>query len=336
MLINDAEVADMSRYRKKNHSIVPWLLILLVAVVICACYQNIHTGFEPVDQYVELIHGYINPNNAEENNTHQVAEPLSSSSLLQVYFIDVGQADCTFARQGNHTLLIDSGNIEDGPLVAQYLTELGVDHIDLAIITHANEDHCGGMDSILYSIPCRKLILPNRDIESWVYQSSISAAQKTGTETHKAVEGESFMLGNASLSILRCDIGDPENLNESSIVCRLNYGDIDFMLTGDAEAVNEAEILQDGYTVESEILKAGHHGSNTSNTYEWIHSVSPEITVISAGKGNDYGLPSTDVLNRFSSLGIRTMRTDESGTIIVETDGAQYYIYSQQTNTDAA
>lgn len=331
-------MARRSRKRKKSGGSGVFLLLAL-AVILVGCYKGVQTGYEPVDRIIRQVHdqmiAYL-PSLTLNPESHQVEEPLSDSDTLKVYFIDVGQADCLYAEQGGHTLLVDGGNIEDGPLVAKYLTELGVDHLDTVIMTHAHEDHCGGIDSILYSIPCRELILPNREIESWVYQSVIAAAQKTGTAMRYAVEGSSMSLGAAQLNILCCDAGSPENLNESSIVCRLSYGNIDFMLTGDAEALNEEEILADGYTVDCEILKAGHHGSNTSNTMPWLRAVKPEVVVISVGENNEHYLPHESVLNNFKNVGASVLRTDTEGTILIETNGSSYYISSMQTDTDGA
>lgn len=331
-------MARYSRRRKKSGG-SGLILLLALAVILFGCYKGVQTGYAPADQIILQIHDLMisyMPEIPSVHESHQVNEPLTDPSTMKVHFIDVGQADCLYAEQGGHTLLVDGGNIEDGPLVAKYLTELGVDHLDYVIVTHAHEDHCGGIDSILYSIPCRKLILPNREIESWVYQSIIDAANKTGVSMQHAVEGETKTLGAAKFTVLCCDTGSPENLNESSIVCRLSYGNIDFMLTGDAEALNENEILTDGYTVDCEILKAGHHGSNTSNTMPWLKAVNPEVVVISVGENNDYYLPHKSVLNNFNTVGASVLRTDTMGTIIVETNGSNYFISSMQTDTDAA
>ena len=331
----------MARYSRKRKTSggSNLLLLLSLAVILFGCYRGVQTGYAPVDRIILQVHDrmmeYLPPMAATQES-HQVEEPLTDSDPMTVYFIDVGQADCLYAEQGGCTLLVDGGNIEDGPLVAKYLTELGVDHLDYVIVTHAHEDHCGGIDSILYSIPCRELILPNREIESWVYQSAIDAARKTGAVIQHAVEGEARSVGAARLTFLCCDTGSPDNLNESSIVCKLSYGDIDFMLTGDAEALNEEEILADGYPVDCEILKAGHHGSSTSNTMPWLEAVSPEVVVISVGKNNDYYLPHRSVLDSFGSIGASVLRTDTMGTIIVETNGSNYFIQTKQTNTDAA
>ena len=331
-------MARRSRRRKKSGGSAVFLLLVL-AVILLGCYRGVQTGYAPVDRVILQIHDLMissMPEIPSTNETHQTTEPIADPNTMKVYFIDVGQADCLYAEQGGQTLLVDGGNIEDGPLVAKYLTELGVDHLDYVIVTHAHEDHCGGIDSILYSLPCRELIVPNREIESWVYQSIIDAANKTGVSTQHAVEGETKALGDAQFTILSCDDGSPENLNESSIVCKLSYGDIDFMLTGDAEALNEEEILADGYPVDCEILKAGHHGSKTSNTMSWLKAVDPEVVVISVGENNDYYLPHKSVLDNFNSVGASVFRTDSMGTIIVETNGSNYYLRFEETATDAA
>ena len=329
-------MARRSRRRKKSSGSTAFLL-LAVAAILLGCYRGVQTGYAPVDRVILQIHDLMissMPELPSTNETHQTTEPIADPNTMKVYFIDVGQADCLYAEQGGQTLLVDGGNIEDGPLVAKYLTELGVDHLDYVIVTHAHEDHCGGIDSILYSIPVYVTGVTDMDENGFFYLPMNHVGD--GVSMQHAVEGETKALGDAQFTVLCCDEGSPENLNESSIVCKLSYGDIDFMLTGDAEALNEEEILADGYPVDCEILKAGHHGSKTSNTMSWLKAVDPEVVVISVGENNDYYLPHKSVLDNFNSVGASVFRTDSMGTIIVETNGSNYYLRFEETATDAA
>lgn len=259
----------------------------------------------------------------------------SSVSGLTVEVVDVGQADCILAYTGDDAMLVDAGNNEDGDLVVDYLQSMGIEHLDYAIGTHAHEDHIGGLDDVIDAFAIDYIMLPLTPSDSATYASVLAAANRSYAEQIAPAEGYTFSLGDAVCTVLCCEAADDEDdLNQSSIVIRLDYGDVSFMFTGDTETPNEEVMLQSGLDLDVDILKVAHHGSYTSSSPEFLKAVSPEVAIISCGEGNDYGHPHDVTLENLETEDAAIYRTDELGTIRVTTDGQTYSISSHATDTD--
>lgn len=264
-----------------------------------------------------------------------------SGEQLSVQVIDVGQADCILASMDDHSMLIDAGNNGDGKKVVSYIKSLGIEHFDYVIGSHAHEDHIGGLDDVIESFEIDTIILPNFASESKTYNDVLSAAKTSDGQTVYPEEGSRYSLGDAEWTILSCkdQTESHSDLNESSIIIKLTYGDIDFLLTGDATEVNEAELLNAGYDLDCEILKVGHHGSAYSSSQEFLKAVSPNEAIISVDAESDlgrgYGHPNEGTLERLKATGANVYRTDRQGTIEVITDGNTYSISSFSTDTDS-
>lgn len=244
---------------------------------------------------------------------------------LRVHFIDVGQADCILIQTGAEAMLVDAGKNEDGGLVTEYLRSCGVERLRYVIGTHPHEDHIGGMDEILKNFETDTLILPPKVHTTQTYMDVLRAAEECGLEITQAVRGDTFLLGNAAFTILSPQEGADygEELNNWSVGIRLTYGENSFVMTGDAEAEAEAEIVGSGLPLRADVLKAGHHGSRTSNSDSFVEAVAPSYAVISCGKGNSYGHPDLETLETFARMGTAVFRTDEQGTIVASSDGKQ-------------
>lgn len=261
----------------------------------------------------------------------------SSIPGLTVEVVDVGQADCILIYNGSDAMIIDAGNNEDGPLLVDYLHSLGITHLDYVVGTHAHEDHIGGLDDIIRSFDVDTIILPVVSNDTSTYASVIAATERSDAETVYASENASFTLGGASFSILACEpVVDETNINESSIVIRLDYDDASFLFTGDAEKVNEQDMLSRGVDVDCDVLKVGHHGSYTSSSSEFLAAVSPAISVVSCGTDNDYGHPHEVTMEALDNANAAIFRTDLSGTVRINTDGQTYEVSTVATNTNGA
>lgn len=247
---------------------------------------------------------------------------------LQVSFIDVGQADCILIQNGEHAMLIDGGNVDDGPLVIDFLRNAGVTKLEFVIGTHAHEDHMGGLDSVINDMPVSAVIFPIVEGETYLYAAVKDAAIKTGADISTASTGNSYTLGDAVWTIVGCVPDNPENYNESSIIIKLTYGESDFLFTGDAELINEDALIRSGYDLDCEVLKVAHHGSLTSSGPTFLAMVSPEYAVISCGRNNDYGHPAKTVIKRLHAINAEVYRTDTEGTVIAVTDGTAINVYS--------
>lgn len=240
-------------------------------------------------------------------------------SELTVHFIDVGQADAAILQCEDNTMIIDGGNVADSSLVVAYLKKLNIDNIDSMICTHAHEDHVGGLSAPLSVMQVGSVYAPVTESDSKAYQAFKQKVADTNTEIIHPVNYEIFSLGSAKVEILASPI-NADKLNNTSIILKVTHGNKSFLFTGDAEREEEQTLLDKGL-LKSDVLKVGHHGSDTSTSYTFLREVMPEYAVISVGKGNSYGHPSEAVLSRLRDADVQVYRTDLQGDIIMKSDG---------------
>lgn len=264
------------------------------------------------------IHGV---NGAEENISEE--KKSDKKSRLEVHFLDVGQGDATFISCDGHTMLIDAGNNDKGTAVWSYLKEQGVEHLDYVVGTHPDADHIGGLDVVLYKFDCETVFMPDVENDTRTYEDVVQVIQEKDYPVTMPVAGDTYSLGEASFTIIAPNKYYGSNLNDTSVGIVLEHGDNRFLLTGDAEETAEEDILANGLDISADVYKAGHHGSNTASTEEFLQAVNPAYAVISCGEGNSYGHPHAEVLNRFRSMGVDVFRTDEQGTIVAVSDGEE-------------
>lgn len=250
------------------------------------------------------------------------SESVPADSYLRVDFVDVGQADFIVIECDGFFMTIDGGNVADSQLVYSYLEQREIETISTAVISHAHEDHCGGVSAILSHSEVETLYCPVTSYDTKAFQNVVSKAAEQGLEITVPEAGDVFMIGSATAEI----IGPVESYsdpNNTSIVIRLVYGETAFLFTGDAEWAAEQDILDAGFDVSADVLKIGHHGSSTSSSYRWLREVMPEICVISSNseEAPEYGHPHEEVLSRLDDLGALVYRTDQMGTITLFSDG---------------
>lgn len=205
-------------------------------------------------------------------------------SELTVHFIDVGQADAAVLQCGDDTMMIDGGNVADSSLIVAYLKKLNIDNIDYMVCTHAHEDHVGGLSAPLSVMPVSAVYAPYAEADSKAYQNFKRKAADQNTEIMHPENYESFPFGSARVEILACP-DNADNLNNTSIILKVTHKNKSFLFTGDAEREEEQTLLDRGL-LKSDVLKVGHHGSDTSTSYPFLREVMPEYAVISVGKDN--------------------------------------------------
>ena len=251
---------------------------------------------------------------------------------VSVHFIEVGQGDCELIIDHGEAILIDAGENDQGEKVVQYLRSHGVDHLKLAIGTHPHSDHIGGMDVVLKNIPTEELILPNVSAEcvptTRTYQEVLEAAEKNNVPITWAAPGMEYPVGEGVLSILGPVADDYTELNSWSVPARYQYQNTSFFFGGDMEKDAEKDLLDSGQIVQSTVMKLNHHGSNTSNTEEFLRAVNPQAYVIEVGLGNSYHLPSDKVIARLGTTPV--YRTDRDGTIVFGTDGTTLQVMTEK------
>lgn len=240
---------------------------------------------------------------------------------LKVHFIDVGQADSILLQQGNNYMLIDAGNNEDSKLLKNYLDSLGVKELQAFVGTHKDEDHIGSGDYIVNTFKVGKVYFPKQTATTKTFTDFVKAVKGKGLQLTAPKVGDKFTFGEATCTVLAPNSSSYEDANDYSIVIKVTYGVTSFLLTGDAESVSEKEMLANGMDLSATVLKVGHHGSRSSTSKEFLDKVNPKYAVISVGKGNSYGHPTQEVMNRLKDKAIPVYRTDENGTIIATSDG---------------
>lgn len=249
------------------------------------------------------------------------AQKLPEDSSFEVHYIDVGQADSALVLCDGQSMLIDGGNVADSDLVAAYLKKENIDELDYCICTHAHEDHVGGLSGALSVASAENIIAPKTGADTKAYKNFVSKAEAQGVPIEHPSAGDTFELGSSTVTILGPISESADDLNNTSIVLKVNYGETSFLFTGDAEYEEEREILDAGYDISADVLKVGHHGSDTSTSYVWLREVMPEYAVISVGADNSYGHPDETVLSRLRDEGAEVYRTDIQGDIIAVSDG---------------
>lgn len=237
---------------------------------------------------------------------------------LYVHYIDIGQGDSTLIEYKDIDILIDGGDNKTGDQLIQYLQGQEIDDIDLMIGTHMDADHIGGLDYVFENFIVESVIDSGSSKDTKTYRDYKTAMKNEGASYRE--DKDEVIVYDDYLSLTIIETGDNyRDENDNSVVCMVTYGNIDFLFTGDMEKEAEHESLNK--FSEIEVLKVGHHGSRTSSTESFLDLVSPEIAIISCGEGNKYGHPHKETLDKLNARNIQTYRTDELGTIILETDG---------------
>ena len=267
---------------------------------------------------------YFFPELADENTG-----TTETNGQLTVHYIDVGQADSILLECDGQTMLIDGGNVEDSSLVVSYLKGQGITHLDYVICTHAHEDHVGGLSGPLNTCTVSQVFCPVTEYDSNAFRSFLKYTRGQGLDVTIPEVDDSFLLGEARVTVLG-PRKDYEDTNDTSIVLRVDHGENSFLFTGDMETIAEADLLAADCDLDVDVLKVGHHGSNTSTGYVFLREVMPEYGIISCGTGNTYGHPHDEVTSRLYDAGVTVYRTDKQGTVVVTSDGTELYFTTEK------
>lgn len=249
------------------------------------------------------------------------------NSFLELNVLDVGQGDAIFIQTpSGKTVLIDGG--PDNKVIRRLSEELPFwqRQIDLVILTHPHDDHFQGLVEVLKRYQVTKLLITRVECFNPAYQEFLEVARSSKTQISLVDDLDKFVIDDINFTVLYpiAKVADKkyDNFNNSSIVLKLSYHDIDFLMMGDAEVVVEEELLSKSINVlESEVLKLGHHGADTSSDEDFLRAVNPKIALISVGEINSYGHPSPLITKRLDRLSIKQYLTKDLGTIKLQTDG---------------
>ncbi len=273
---------------------------------------------------IAVVGGFFLPRTRQSAGTGNNDLPLS----LQMF--DVGNADCLMLRQGPHVMLIDAGEADTANEVVQKLHEQGVERLETVIATHPHADHIGGMAAIIEEFPIERFIMRGVP-ESLTPTSAAYRRMLQALDDHPDIEivdaddGGTYALGDAQITVYPL-LGEYNDLNNYSIVCRAAFGDCSYLLMGDAEEPVEEALLAAGYDLSASLLKVGHHGSSTSTGEAFLEAVHPSAALIPCGAGNSYGHPHEETIRKLEERDISVYRSDLNGDIAFATDGKQLIV----------
>jgi len=313
----------MARYRRPqgiNWGFTVVVSLLLAAGILISFADTLNFDFIPT--WDEIF---------EET---ELADPVFTSADASVHIIDVGQGDSILIKTPEHNILIDAGERESGAQVASYLQSQNATDLDYIIATHPHADHIGGMGYVIQQMDVKNVIAPKVPNSitptSKAYKNMLTAIQEKGLKIKQPKAGDVYDLEDGAQFTILGPTEPSTEMNNNSVVIKFEYGDTSFVLTGDCEKDMEDEILASGADVAADVLKAGHHGSNTSTSEAWLNAVSPSYAAISCGKDNTYGHPHKEILERLKQAGVAVYRTDLAGTVIFETDGTAIQVKTEK------
>jgi len=250
---------------------------------------------------------------------------------LSVYFLDVGQGDSTLFVVDGKTILIDAGETDMGDRVVRDLRKVGVTKIDLLVATHPHSDHIGGMQMVLAAFPVGQVLDAGLPHTSSIYEHFLETIDRKNIPYRVAERGQIIDVDPALRFVVLSPpaqrTGDDPNMN--SLVLRISYGTIDFLMTGDLGVDGEDALTTSGYPLDAEILKVGHHGSASSTSPAFLARIRPEMGVLFVGEDNPYGHPHKETLDLLKESGVTLYRTDHDGTVVVRTDGMSYSVKTE-------
>jgi competence protein ComEC len=249
-----------------------------------------------------------------------VAPPTDEARF---YHFDVGQADATLVWGPGAAILIDAGDWRADNVVP-YLRNVGVENIDLIIITHPHADHLGQVPSVLEAFAVTEVWMTGWEHPSQTFSRALDAVLESDAGYHEPRAGHTQELGELVVEVL--NPSEPLEGVHDNLAVRIRYGEFAAIYTGDAETEHEEAMIERHEDLRANLLQLGHHGSRTSSSLAFLEAVRPELAIYSAAKNSQYNHPHPEVVERIKELGIPLYGTAESGTLVVTTDGNRFEI----------
>lgn len=279
---------------------------------------------------------------------------------LAVHFIDIGQGDALLIETpSNRRILVDSGPSKSRKRLVAYLRSAGVDRIDVVVNSHGHADHIGGLEQVIKSMPIRYVLDSGFVHPTKAFERLVSRIEKdripfklagvTGTRTLSVGPGRPQLSAGDGPPIVKTVIDEADGVtldvlwpdpaayvtgsrsdpNSNSVVLRVRYKNVQFLLTGDAEEITEEKLLEHPEHLRATVLKVAHHGSRHASTPRFLNAVRPRLAVISCGARNRYGHPAPEAIARLEAAGAAVASTHTLGHVIVETDGEKLRVSHQ-------
>lgn len=277
--------------------------LCLLILIVCALFSNYFK-----EEKTE------SPNLKDEYVSHTL-----EGKLLKAHYIDVGQGDAIFVElPSGETMLIDAGESSEGEVVKNYIDNLGYTTIDYLVATHPHSDHIGGMAYILKNFTIKNIYMPKVVTNTSTYENLLKTVLKEGLTINTAGNGVTVFNSDDLLVEFIAPVKEYTDLNNSSAVLKITYKNIKLLFMGDAETESEEDITAD---VKANIIKVGHHGSDSSSSSKFVEKVKPQYAIVMVGVDNKYNHPSSDIIARWEQVGATVLRTDLNSTIVATTNG---------------
>lgn len=297
------------------------LILLLVIFSLTGCFSS---GFENIltedNPYASSIPSVSEQDISDDISKEQSQSSIPEGSSFEVHYIDVGQADAALVICDGNFMLIDGGNPEDGNLIYSYLKKQNVEKLHTIICSHAHDDHVGGLPAAVHNFEFENVYAPERENDINAYNSFKSKIISKGKTINNPKPGDSFEFGSSKVEFYG-PVYDTSDLNNTSIVLKITYGETSFLFTGDAEREEEQDILNQKFDLSATVLKVGHHGGSTSTSYPFLREIMPQYAVISVGAKNSYGHPTEETLSKLRDADVIVYRTDLQGDIVAKSNG---------------
>lgn len=253
------------------------------------------------------------------------------ADAVEITVFDVGQGDAILveAHEGEQ-MLVDGG--PDGTVLSKLGATLprGDRVIESVVLTHPHVDHLVGLIETMKRYDVRQIIMPELGNPTPEYKVFLEAVHAEDAEVVIARETMDLNIGRVSATLFvplpPQDVGEP---NDASLVIVFRYGSQSIILTGDAEALSEENLIAQGASLDVDVLKVGHHGSKSGTTEAFLRATTPKYAIISVGE-NSYGHPHAEVLRRLAEFGLRIFRTDQNGDIMIRTDGEHLTVLGER------
>jgi len=251
-------------------------------------------------------------------------------SPCRAYFIDVGEGDSELlVTSAGKTILIDGGEQQSGTLA--FLQAHQISHIDLMIASHPHADHIGGLIDVLEAMKVDEVAVNGRSNNTQTFKQFLDLITSTGAGYEELSTGDAFSIDGVSFSVVAPDKDYvPDDLDNTSLVILAQCYETRILYTGDMEKEEENRLLASKADIKADILKVGHHGSNTSTSYNFLMAIKPAVAIYSAGAGNDYHHPHPSVINLLKSYKKVVYGTDINGSITVEILPTGYTIQKEK------
>ena len=261
--------------------------------------------------------------------------PSGYSKTLSVNYIDVGQGDSIFLQVGDCDILIDGGKPDKGSIVSSYLRNKGVDDIELMINTHPDDDHYGGLTTVLGDFKVEEVWCSAYAKSNSSYNKFKNAVANEGLAFKTPAVGDVYTYEYLTLTVLYAG-KNASSSNDSSLVVLVQYGSFRFLFTGDISNTVEKQLVNNNVDLRCDVLKVAHHGSASSSASVFLKATGAKYGVICVGADNGYGHPTSTALNNLSVAGISVYRTDKNAHVVFSTNGESLTLPNGSTATKSA